>query len=111
MNNFKTLREFVENAIQLKILQTEMFGVDIESFMKLQKAHVKFLQVPWVVRLCADEMIRRGMKSRLSAANFRGFGLEGIFRVPGGHGHIANICETFNNGKTSSLFLTCRGTA
>src|SRR5690606_27236540 len=61
MNNFKTLREFVENAIQLRILQTEMFGVDIESFMKLQRAHVKFLKVPWVVRLCADEMIRRGM--------------------------------------------------
>eukprot|EP01127_Copromyxa_protea_P024393 TRINITY_DN9584_c0_g1_i2.p1 TRINITY_DN9584_c0_g1~~TRINITY_DN9584_c0_g1_i2.p1 ORF type:complete len:1172 (+),score=246.40 TRINITY_DN9584_c0_g1_i2:64-3579(+) len=87
MNNFKTLREFVENAIQLKILQTEMFGVDIESFMKLQRAHVKFLKVPWVVRLCADEMIRRG------------FGLEGIFRVPGGHDCITNICKAFNNGE------------
>lgn len=50
----------MENAIQIKILQTEMFGVDIESFMAVQKNYVKFLQVPWVVRLCADEMIRRG---------------------------------------------------
>lgn len=103
MNNFRTLREFVENAIQIKILQTEMFGVDIESFMAVQKNYVKFLQVPWVVRLCADEMIRRGKAHSYDSLNSPGFGLEGIFRVPGSHGIITNICKTFNNGKRHSF--------
>eukprot|EP01126_Amoeba_proteus_P031831 TRINITY_DN31152_c0_g1_i1.p1 TRINITY_DN31152_c0_g1~~TRINITY_DN31152_c0_g1_i1.p1 ORF type:complete len:206 (-),score=24.91 TRINITY_DN31152_c0_g1_i1:205-822(-) len=90
MHNFRALSSFVTNAVQVQLLRTEMdkvFGVDIEGFMDEQRKNLRFLHVPWIVRLCSDEMIRRG------------FDLEGIFRVPGGHEAISRICSSFNQGE------------
>lgn len=86
MQNFWTLNEFIKNAVRQKVVETEMFNVDLQTFMDIQKHHMKFLNVPWVVRLCSDDMIRRGLI------------LEGLFRVPGSHNIVSSICEAARYG-------------
>jgi len=69
-----------------KLKKMKLFGVGIDSYMVMQKAVVKFLNVPILVRLCADQIILRALK------------LEGIFRVPGSHDVINEISLSFENG-------------
>lgn len=86
MQNFWTLNEFIKNAVRQKVVEQEMFNVELQTFMDTQMQHMKFLNVPWVVRLTADDMIRRGLV------------LEGLFRVPGQHNIINSICEAARYG-------------
>lgn len=56
--------------------------------METQKKHLAhFLNVPLLIRVCADEIILRGLH------------LEGLFRVPGNSNVIQEICKAFEEGR------------
>lgn len=48
MQNFWTLNEFIKNAVRQKVVEQEMFNVELQTFMDTQITHMKFLNVPWV---------------------------------------------------------------
>jgi len=64
----------------------KLFGVGIDSYMVLQKAIVKFLNVPILIRLCSDLIILKALNK------------EGIFRIPGNQNIINEISSSFENG-------------
>jgi hypothetical protein len=55
--------------------------------METQKKYLPHhLNVPLLIRLCADQIILRGLA------------LEGLFRVPGNSNVIQEICKSFEDG-------------
>ena len=97
MQNFWTLNNFVKTAVSQKIWQTKLFGVELQQNVEDQKAHFTFLHVPWLIRLCVDDILRRG-KHLFNLVQPLGIALEGIFRVPGRQEIINAICEAFESG-------------
>src|SRR5690349_11239556 len=79
---------------------SDVVYVGIDSYMVRQKNLIKFLNYPWIVKKCADAILDRGLE------------LEGIFRVPGNHLEVEEICESFENGELRSkgvIFLEKMG--
>jgi hypothetical protein len=109
MQNFWTLNEFIKNAVRQKVVEQEMFNVELQSFMDIQSTNMRFLNVPWVVRLCSDDMIRRGNIFLVPNSFFLlillGLVLEGLFRVPGQHNIINSICEAARYGIFFILYI------
>src|SRR5688500_10594674 len=56
------------------------------------------MNVPWLVRLCSDAMLEKGICIKDTFIHDLGITLEGIFRVPGSASGINAICNAFLNG-------------
>lgn len=61
MHNQSVISSFLTEVVKEKLKKAKVFGVGVESFMVIQKPSIPFLNVPVIVRLCADEILTRGI--------------------------------------------------